>query len=164
MEVSEPNKPKKYIFKNNQNQELPISMSSKNEKLNITTQMNEIILDKKLYSSDFSLDEIKEKNKFFFLSKNLNDVLTQIEILLKENKSYFKKESNVLLLIIPTNMALAPEIIFELKEIDKIKIEDINNYINYINYSEKKDDNNLSLLLKENKEMKEKIKQFRKSN
>jgi hypothetical protein len=54
-------------------------------------------------------------------------------------------------------MALAPEISFELKEVDKINVEEIKDYFNYFIDSEKKDDNTLALILKENKEMKEKI-------
>ena len=86
----EDNGHKKYFFKNNQNQEIEIDLSIKNDKLSLTTQTNVIILNKKIYSSIYSLDEIKEKNKFFFLSQSLNDIINQIEILLKENKSNFK--------------------------------------------------------------------------
>ena len=150
----EDNSHKKYFFKNNQNQEIEIDLSIKNDKLSLTTQTNVTILNKKIYSSIYSLDEIKEKNKFFFLSQSLNDIINQIEILLKENKSNFKIAQNSLILSIPTNMALAPEIVFELKEITHIKIEDLNNYINN---ADKNMDNNFALILKENKEMKEKI-------
>ena len=86
----EDNSHKKYFFKNNQNQEIEIDLSIKNDKLSLTTQTNVTILNKKIYSSIYSLDEIKEKNKFFFLSQSLNDIINQIEILLKENKSNFK--------------------------------------------------------------------------
>ena len=144
----------KYLFKNNPNQEIEIIFSIKNDKLSLTTHTNENILNKKLYSSIYSLDEIKDKNKFFFLSQTLNDILNQIEILTKEDKRYFKISQNSLILTIPTNMALAPEIIFELKEITHIKIEELNNYINN---TDKNFDRNFDLILKENKERKEKI-------
>lgn len=153
----EENHSKKFIFKNNQNQEIVININIKDEKLSLKTQPNEKILNKKLYSLTYSFEEIKEKNKFFFLCKNVNDILVQLEILSKENKSSFKKESNMLVLTMPTNMALAPEIIFELKEVENIKIEEISDYMNYFVNSGKDYENNFDLILKENKEMKEKI-------
>jgi len=79
-----------------------------------------------------------------------------MELLLKDNKGTFKKESNQLIITIPTNMALAPEISFELKEIEKninTKVEELNDYI--IN-KEKNYEKNFALILKENKEMKKK--------
>jgi hypothetical protein len=129
---------KEFIFKNSQNQEIVIKLSIKNEKLSLTNKINEDILNKKIFSSTYTFDEIKQKNKFFFLCQNLNDVLVQLEILSKDNKSSFKKESNTLILTIPTNMALAPEISFELKEVDKINVEEIKDYFNYFIDSEKK--------------------------
>jgi len=153
----EENHSKKFIFKNNQNQEIVININIKDEKLSLKSQPNEKILNKKLYSLTYSFEEIKEKNKFFFLCKNVNDILVQLEILSKENKSSFKKESNMLVLTMPTNMALAPEIIFELKEVENIKIEEISDYMNYFFNSGKDYENNFALILKENKEMKEKI-------
>ena len=157
MEANEEIHQKDFTFRNNQNQEIVIKFSIKNGKLSLMNKINEDILNKKIFSSIYSFDEIKEKNKFLFLSKNLNDVLVQLEILSKENKSSFKKESNKLTLTISTNMALAPEIIFELTEVDKIKVEEIKDYINNFINSDIKDDKNLAIILKENKEMKEKI-------
>ena len=157
MEAPGANQQKKFIFKDSQNHEITVSISIANEKLSFSTEKNENFLNKKKYNSIFSFEEIKEKNKFFFLCQNINDVLNQIELLLKQNNANFKKESNQIILTIPTNMALAPQIIFELKEIEKninTKVEELNDYI--IN-SEKNYEKNFSLLLKENKEMKEKI-------
>ena len=113
---------------------------------------------RKIFSSNYSFEEIKEKNKFFFLCQGINDVLNQIEFLLKDNnKANFKINQNQICLIITTNMPLAPEIIFELKEEKKdisTKVEELNEYIVK---SEKDYQKNFELILKENKEMKEKI-------
>lgn len=83
--------------------------------------------------------------------------MNQVESLLKDNKNgSFKKSRNQITITIQTNMPLAPQIIFELKEIEKdlkTKVEELNDYI--IN-SEKSYEKYLGLILKENKEMKEK--------
>lgn len=157
METPETNQIGKYAFKNNQNQEIIVNIAIQNKKLSLSSEINENILNKKKYSTILSFEEIKEKNKFFFLCQSINDLKIQLEILLKENKGTFRKESNQLIIIIPTNMALAPEISFGLKEIEKninTKVEELNDYIiNTQNNYEK----NFALILKENKEMKEKI-------
>jgi len=67
---------------------------------------------------------MKEKNKFFYLCQDLEDALNQIENLILKNKSNvtFKKSDNKIILNIPTNINLFPQIIFELKEIDENSI------------------------------------------
>ena len=149
---------KKFTFKNEQNQQIEVSMSINHEKLTLNTRLNENTLNRKIFSSNYSFEEIKEKNKFFFLCQGINDVLNQIEFLLKDNnKANFKINQNQICLIITTNMPLAPEIIFELKEEKKdisTKVEELNEYIVK---SEKDYQKNFELILKENKEMKEKI-------
>jgi len=149
---------KKFTFKNEQNQQIEVSMSINHEKLTLNTRLNENTLNRKIFSSNYSFEEIKEKNKFFFLCQGINDVLNQIEFLLKDNnKANFKINQNQIYLTIPTNMPLAPEIIFELKEEKKdinTKVEELNEYIVK---SEKDYQKNFELILKDNQEMKEKI-------
>ena len=149
---------KKFSFKNEQNQKLEVVFSIAHDKLSLSTELQENILNKKKYTSVYSFEEVKEKNKFFFLCQGINDVLNQIEILLKDdNKANFKIGTKEINLIIPTNMPLAPQILFEIKEIEKdinMKVEELNDYIIK---TEKNSENNFALLLKENKEMKEKI-------
>ena len=149
---------KKFAFSNDQNQKIEVAMDTNNNKLTLNTELNENILNKKKFTSIYSLDEVKEKNKFFFLCQSLNDVLNQIETLLQNNNSAsFIKSRNKIELTIQTNMPLAPKIIFELKETEKKiedKVEELNDYI--IN-TEKNSEKNFALILKENKEMKEKI-------
>ena len=149
---------KKFSFKNDQNQKLEVVFSIAHDKLSLSTELQENILNKKKYTSVYSFEEVKEKNKFFFLCQGINDVLNQIEILLKDdNKANFKIGTKEINLIIPTNMPLAPQILFEIKEIEKdinMKVEELNDYIIK---TEKNSENNFALLLKENKEMKEKI-------
>ena len=65
---------KKFIFKNEQNQQIEVSMSINHEKLTLKTQLNENTLNKKIFSSNYSFEDIKEKNKFFFLCQGINDV------------------------------------------------------------------------------------------
>ena len=108
---------KDFIFKNKQNQQLEVSITIKNEKFIINTQLNENTLNKKIFSSNYSFDEIKENNRIFFLCQEINDVLNQIELILKDNnKVSFIINQNQILLTISTNIFLEPEIIFELKE------------------------------------------------
>ena len=149
---------KKFSFKNEQNQKLEVVFSIAHDKLSLSTELQENILNKKKYTSVYSFEEVKEKNKFFFLCQGINDVLNQLEILLKDdNKANFKIGTKEINLIIPTNMPLAPQILFEIKEIEKdinMKVEELNDYIIK---TEKNSENNFALLLKENKEMKEKI-------
>ena len=111
---------KKFAFSNDQNQKIEVAMDTNNNKLTLNTELNENILNKKKFTSIYSLDEVKEKNKFFFLCQSLNDVLNQIETLLQNNNSAsFLKSRNKIELTIQTNMPLAPKIIFELKETEK---------------------------------------------
>ena len=149
---------KKFSLKNEKNQKLEVVFSIAHDKLSLSTELQENILNKKKYTSVYSFEEVKEKNKFFFLCQGINDVLNQIEILLKDdNKANFKIGTKEINLIIPTNMPLAPQILFEIKEIEKdinMKVEELNDYIIK---TEKNSENNFALLLKENKEMKEKI-------
>ena len=149
---------KSFVIINDPNQKIEVLMDTNNNKLTLNTELNENILNKKKYTSSYLLEEIIKKNQYFFLCKSLNDVLTQVESLLKDSKNAsFKKSRNQITITIQTNMPLAPQIIFELKEIEKdlnTKVEELNDYI--IN-TEKNSEKNLELILKENKEMKEKI-------
>jgi len=149
---------KNFFITDDQNQKIEVLMDTSNNKLTLNTELNENILNKKKYTSSYSFDEVKDKNKYFFLCQSLNDVVTQVESLLKDNKNAtFKKSRNQITITIQTNMPLAPQIIFELKEIEKdinTKVEELNDYILH---TEKNSEKNLELILKENKEMKEKI-------
>ena len=111
---------RKFLFINDQNQAIDIFMEINNNKLIISTELNENNLGKKKYSSFYSFDAMKEKNKFFCLCQDLEDALNQIEILILKNKNNvtFKKSDNKIMLSVPTNINLSPQIIFELKEID----------------------------------------------
>jgi len=107
---------RKFLFINDQNQTIDIFMEINNNKLILSTELNEY----KKYSSFYSFDAMKEKNKYFYLCQDLEDALNQIEILILKNKNnvIFKKSDNKIILNIPTNINLSPQIIFELKEID----------------------------------------------
>ena len=107
---------RKFLFINDQNQTIDIFMEINNNKLILSTEFNE----NKKYNSFYSFDAMKEKNKFFCLCQDLEDALNQIEILILKNKNNvtFKKSDNKIILNIPTNINLSPQIIFELKEID----------------------------------------------
>ena len=150
--------PKKFIFKNNQNQKTEVNISINRDKITISAGLNENILSKKFFRSTYTLDEVKEKNKFFFLCQGLNDVLNQLEILLKDNNNAtFRVSTNQMNLKIPTNMPLAPEILFDLTEIEKDDHSKIEELTDYIVKSEENYKNIFASILKENKEMKEKI-------
>ena len=145
---------KKMKFKNNKGQIIEVTMVIKDKKLMFNAEISENELNKRKFSSNYSLESIKENNKFFFLCQYITDVFKQIEILSNENNSSFINENNKIILSITTNMPLAPEIKIELNEIEKnihSKVQDLNDYIIK---SEKQNKDNVDLLIKENKELK----------
>ena len=149
---------RKFLFINDQNQAIDIFMEINNNKLILSTEFNE----NKKYNSFYSFDAMKEKNKFFCLCQDLEDALNQIEILILKNKNNvtFKKSNNKIILNIPTNINLCPQIIFELKEADENSIDLIEEkdldapdiielYKNNNNTPENNCDKNIMLYLKE---------------
>ena len=150
-------KEKNIKFKNSDGQEIEVKMYAKDQSLLFETEIQENMLNKKKYFSSYSIEAIKEKNQFFFFCKNIDDIFKQIDTLSTVNKLTFIQEAKNLNLVIPTNMPLAPEIKIELKEIEKnldSKVQELNDYIIK---SEKNNENNLALLIKENKELKDLI-------
>ena len=162
METPYPNYPtsgegKNIKFKNLNGQEIEVKMFIKDQNLFFDTEISENKLSKKKYLSNFSIEALKEKNQFFFLCKNINDIYKQIDILSNDNKLTFVQKAKKINLVIPTNMPLAPEIKIELNEIEKnidSKVQELNDYIIK---SEKQNENNMALLIKENKELKDLI-------
>ena len=146
-------KEKNIKFENSNGQEIEVKMYTKDQSLLFETEIQENKLNKKKYFSSYSIEPIKEKNQFFFLCKNIDDIFKQIDTLSTGNKLRFIQEAKNLNLVIPTNMPLAPEIKIELKEMDS-KVQELNDYIIK---SEKNNENNLALLIKENKELKDLI-------
>ena len=173
MDTPQPNNNQKIIlFTNVQNQTIRVITEINDNKLILSTELNENNLGNKKYSSFYSFDEIKSKNKFFNSCKNLNDALNLIENLTSKNNNNltFKNSNNQIILYIPT------DIIFELNEDLKENLIDKNfmdkdkdniekdlsapdldeiekNEITPDNNNEK----NIALLLKENKIMRQKI-------
>lgn len=148
---------KKLQFKNNQGKTIEVKMYIKENNINFKTELNENKLNKRYFSSKYSVDTLKEKNKFFFLYENINDIYKQIDSFVNENLSSYILESNKINLIIPTHMQVAPEIKIELSEEEKDLSTKVNELNEYILNTEKTNENNISLLIKENKEMKELI-------
>ena len=145
---------KKMKFKNNKGQIIEVTMAIKDKNIIFNAEISENELNKRKFSSNYSLESIKENNKFFFLCQYITDVYKQIEILSNEDNSSYINENNKIILSIETNMPLAPEIKIELNEIEKnihSKVQDLNDYIIK---SEKKNKDNIDLLIKENEELK----------
>ncbi len=155
---------KKLQFKNNQGKTIEVKMYIKDKNIHFKTELNENKLNKRYFSSNYSLNTLKEKNKFFFLYENINDIIKQIESFVNEKLSNFILESNKINLIIPTHMQVAPEIKIELSEEEKDLSTKVNELNEYILNTEKTNENNISLLIKENKEMKELINILLKEN
>ena len=170
MDTPQPiNNQKKFLFRNAQNQTIEVIMEINDNKLILSTELNENNLGYKKYSSFYSFDEIIVKNKFFNLCKNINDTLNLIEnlILKNSNNLTFKKAKNQIILFIPT------DIIFELNEIEENLIEkdfmdkdniekdlsapDLDEIKNNDITPDTNSEKNIALLLKENKIMKQKI-------
>ena len=146
-----------YKFKDSEGKIIDVKIYNQDRNIYFQSEIMENKLNKRHFVSKYSIDEIKEKNKYFFLCQTIDDVLKQIELLAKENKSSFILDRNKIILTIPTNMNLAPEIKIELKEESKSLESRINDINDYIVKTEKQNENNMDLLIKENKEMKDLI-------
>ena len=116
---------RKFLFRDDQNQTIDVIIDVNNNMLTLNTDLSKSNLGNKKYSSFYSFDEMRKKNKFFFLCENIDDSLYQIENLISKNKNNltFKKSQNQISIFIPTNINLAPKIIFELKENDENAID-----------------------------------------
>lgn len=157
MEPPTPVEEKAFQFRDNQGTTIEVHITVMDNNMIFKTTLNENQINKKSFSSKYSLDSIKEKNQFFFLCRNINDVFKQINLLAKENKSRYLLNNSKIELTIPTNMELAPEIKIELKEEQRDLSDKVNDLNEYILNKEKANENNISLLIKENKEIKELI-------
>ena len=155
MDAPIPIEEKAFSFKNKQGTTtIEVIIGIKKNNITFKTELSENPLNKRRFFSKYSIDSIKEKNQFFFLCKNLNDIFRQIELLTKDNKSIYILDHSKIDLSIPTNMPLAPEIkveLFEEQQDLSAKVNDLNEYI--LN-KEKVNENKISLLIKENKEIK----------
>ena len=65
MEQLSPGNAKKMTLKNNQGQTIEVNMEIKDSKLFFISEISENVFAKKKYESKYSLEAIKEKNKFF---------------------------------------------------------------------------------------------------
>ena len=117
MDAPIPIEEKAFSFKNKQGTTtIEVIIGIKKNNITFKTELSENPLNKRRFFSKYSIDSIKEKNQFFFLCKNLNDIFRQIELLTKDNKSIYILDHSKINLSIPTNMPLAPEIKIELLE------------------------------------------------
>ena len=122
-------------FKNNKDQIIEVTMKIKDKNIIFSTEISENELNKRKFSSNYSLESIKENNKFFFLCQYITDIFKQIKILSNENNSSYINENNKIILSIKANMPLVPEIKIELNEIEKninSKVQDLINQKNKI--------------------------------
>ena len=157
MEPPTPVEEKAFQFRDNQGSTIDVHITVMDNNMIFKTTLNKNQINKKSFSSKYSIDAIKEKNQFFFLCRNINDVFKQINLLAKENKSRYQLNNSKIELTIPTNMELAPEIKIELIEEQRDLSDKVNDLNEYILNKEKANENNISLLIKENKELKELI-------
>ena len=146
-----------YKFKDSEGKIIEVKVNKQDRSIYFRTEFMENKINKRHFWSKYSIDEIKEKNKYFFLCQTVDDVLKQLELLAKDNNSFFILEGNNIILTIPTNMNLAPEIKIELKEESKSLESKVNDLNDYIVKAEKQNENNMDFLIKENKEMKDLI-------
>ena len=146
-----------FKFKDINGQEIKVKIYIQDKNLFFYTESNA-----KKYTSNYSIETIKNNNQIFFLCKNINDVYNQIEALAKENRSNFIAENNTIHLFIPTNVPLAPEITIDLlcsaDNDNKSKDLNIYNDNNNIN-NNKQNENNINTLIQENREIKQLINQ-----
>ena len=144
-----------YKFKDIEGKIIDVKIYNQERNIFFKTEIMENKLNKRNFTAKYSVDEIKENNKYFFLCQTIEDVIKQIDLLAKDNQSLFVLDGNKIILTIPTNMNLAPEIKIELKEESKSIESKVNDINDYIVKSEKQNENNMALLIKENKEIKD---------
>ena len=114
----------------------------------------------KIYEKTYSFEEL-QKNKYFLIFDNIDEIILQLNILLKSEESILIEDTNYITLMIPLkNNVKIKEIIFKIELKEKNTIETINELGDIIN-------NYVKIIKKienENNELKNKVNNIEKEN
>ncbi len=120
------------------------------------------------YQQQFSLENIKKLANYFLMCKSILDVLICLEPNIQNNnKIKLLEETNKINLIIPLNNPICPQIVFNVKQKQKVVSELMNEIYNTINNQQKeinKLNNEINNLeeMNESKKLNKKYKQWNK--
>ncbi len=90
------------------------------------------------YQQQFSLENIKKLANYFLMCKSILDVLICLEPNIQNNnKIKLLEETNKINLIIPLNNPICPQIVFNVKQKQKVVSELMNEIYNTINNQQK---------------------------
>ena len=128
----------------------------------------------KIYEKTYSFEEL-QKNKYFLIFDNIDEIILQLNILLKSEESILIEDTNYITLMIPLkNNVKIKEIIFKIELKEKNTIETINelgdiinNYVKIIKKIENENNelkNKVNIIEKENIELKNKVENLEKEN
>ena len=128
----------------------------------------------KIYEKTYSFEEL-QKNKYFLIFDNIDEIILQLNILLKSEESILIEDTNYITLMIPLkNNVKIKEIIFKIELKEKNTIETINelgdiinNYVKIIKKIENENNelkNKVNNIEKENIELKNKVENLEKEN
>ena len=128
----------------------------------------------KIYEKTYSFEEL-QKNKYFLIFDNIDEIILQLNILLKSEESILIEDTNYITLMIPLkNNVKIKEIIFKIELKEKNTIETINelgdiinNYVKIIKKIENENNelkNKVNNIEKENNELKNKVENLEKEN
>ena len=128
-----PNDAKKLDLKSDKNNEFEIQLYIFEEYI-IFEGTSKKLIPQKRYKKIYTLNDI-QKNKFFLIYENINEIYEEIQNQINEKEKQLKliEKENKLILNIPLNIKKINELLFEIDEIVEnisIKINDLYSYIN----------------------------------
>lgn len=164
-------KKKEKLFKMNsdKNHSFSVNINILNNILEIYANIESDNISNNFYAKKFSLEELKEMNKYFLLFETIDEIYEDLIILLSKNQSKIYEESNSIKINIPLESFKIKEIEFILNEFVKEENDQINELYSIISELKKeikelKSNNKyfeeIKNLKEENKMLKEKVKEF----
>ena len=130
-----------------ENQMIDIKLSCKESYITFESELSQI-----KYSNKYTLESIKQNNQFLFLCSDIKEVFAQLQILLSNSNikaNNYIIDNDKIIISINTNMLKAKNV--------KIELLKKNEFITPYKSGNNNDINNIELLRKENKELKETI-------
>ena len=129
----EPLPQKKFLITSNNNIKYSVEFFNESNYLNILIKTIDKIPSIN-YNNKFSLDDLKQLNKYFFTCTNISEVYTLLEPFIQNtNNISLNEKTNEINLIINISFPLSPQIIFTIKSYTKNMNESINELYEIIN-------------------------------
>ena len=124
---------KKFLITSNNNNKYSVEIFNESNHLNILIKTIDKIPSIN-YNNKFSLDDIKQLNKYFLACTNISEVYTLLEPFIQNtNNISLIEKTNEINLIINISFPLSPQIIFTIKSYTKNMNESINELYEIIN-------------------------------